>query len=109
MKTGRILEKASIMATGEAPDELMKKAGVGFINTILSDICKTTVLSLSEDIELTPLEESAVVSGVAMLICTYFGDDAGLSVMSDTYNGFRKRLLGRVGSVRNTLFGGGEL
>lgn len=109
MKASRLLEQASIMATGEAPDELMKKAGVGFINTVLSDLSKTSVLALSEELLLTAVEEGAAVSGVAMLICTYLGDDSGLSVMSEIYNSFRKRLLGRVGSVKDTLFGGVEL
>lgn len=106
MKVIDLYDKACILATGAPCDELLKKAGIGFINTILLDLGKSTVSLLGEDIELEEAATTTLINGTAMLICLYLGDDSGMSALCEVYNSLRRRLLGGTSRVRNTLFGG---
>ena len=109
MKAYDILEQASLLSGGTAPDETLKKAGVGLINTILNDLSKKPILSLSEDITFSHIGGcSVLISGVAMLICLLQGDDAGLAGFNEVYNSGRKKLIGSVSKIKNTIFGGGQ-
>lgn len=110
MKAYDVLEQASLLASGTAPDESLKKAGVGFINTILVDLYAKPIQSLSDDILFDRTGGCTVVmNGVAMLICLFQGDDAGLSGFNEVYNNGRKRIIGSVSKVKNTVFGGEEV
>ena len=107
MKAFNIFSEAASLAGEGAPDELLKKAGVGLINTILEDIKRPPISSLTDDIEFSrPSEYTVLLNGVAMLICLYLGDDAGVSVMNELYSSARKRLFGNIGKIKNTVFGG---
>lgn len=107
MKAYNIFSEASALAGEQSPNETLKKAGVGIINTILDDLGKEPVGSLSDEIEFSKSGEyTLLVNGAAMLICLYLGDDAGLSVMNELYSTARKRLFGEVKSIKNTVFGG---
>ena len=107
MKAYNIFTEASALAGETAPDELLKKAGVGILNTILEDLNKEPIASLSDQIDFTKSGEyTLLVNGAAMLICLYLGDDAGLTVMNELYSSARKRLFGNIGKVKNTVFGG---
>lgn len=109
MKAYNVFLEACILAGEESPNELLKKAGVGFINTILDDLKRAPIFSLSDEIALSKSGEyTALVNGVAMLICLYLGDDAGLSVLNELYSSCRKRLFSNIGKVENTVFGGAE-
>lgn len=106
MKAYNIFTEACSLAGEMTPDESLKKAGVGIINTILEDLNENTVCSLSDEVEFSKTGEyTLLINGVAMLICLYLGDDAGLSVMNELYSSARKRLFGNIGSIKNTVFG----
>ncbi len=110
MKAYDVLEQASLLVSGTAPDESLKKAGVGLVNTILNDLSKKPIVSLSEDVSFSHIGGCTVlISGVAMLISLLQGDDASLSGFNEIYNSGRKRLVGNVSKIKNTLFGGGSL
>lgn len=107
MKAYDILDQASKLSCGTAPDELIKKAGVGLINTILSDLNTPPITSLSDEITFSHIGGCTVLtSGVAMLICILLGDDAGLAAMTEIYNSSRHKLLSHISKIRNTAFGG---
>ncbi|MBO7217769.1 MAG: hypothetical protein J6V50_03625 [Clostridia bacterium] len=107
MKAINLFSDAAILAGESSPDELLKKAGVGLINTILTDLKKPPISSLTDEIEFSrPTEYTAISNGVAMLICLYLGDDAGIAVMSELYINAKKRLLKNTGNIKNTVFGG---
>ena len=107
MKAYNIFTEACALAGEPTPDELLKKAGVGIINTILDDLKKSPISSLSDEVEFSaPGEYTLLVNGTAMLICLYLGDYAGLSVMNELYSSARKRLFGNIGSIKNSVFGG---
>lgn len=106
MKAYNIFTEACSLAGETTPDETLKKAGIGIINTILEDLNKKTIDSLSDEVELSKSGEyTLLVNGAAMLICLYLGDDAGLSVMNELYSSARKRLFGKNVSIKNTVFG----
>ncbi len=109
MKAYDILEQASLLVSGIAPDQTLKKAGVGFINAILNDLNQKSIQSLSDDISFDRASGCTVlINGVSMLICLFQGDDAGLSGFNEVYNSGRKRFISNVSRVKNTVFGGEE-
>lgn len=107
MKAFDILEQASLLAGGTAPDESLKAAGISLINTVLCDLGTKPVRSLADE-PLLPSADctTALINGVSMLICSLQGDDAGLACFNEMYLTHKKKLLCGVRSVRNTLFGG---
>ncbi len=107
MKVIDILTEAYALCGGGAPSELIKKAAVGFTNTILSDIGAESVCSLTDPIPTLQRGGKILLEiGIAMLISILLGDDAGASEFNDVYNNLKKKYLSCTDTVRNTLFGG---
>ncbi len=107
MKAYDILEQAARLATGAPPDPLISKAGVGLVNTVLSDLGHEAIELLSDEVCFSHLGGTTVtISGVAMLICILLGDDVGVSAMNELYQSSRSRLLKHTSKIKNTAFGG---
>ena len=109
MKAYNLLEQAVLLAGGTTPDELIKKTGVSIINTLLTDLGRESISSLSDEISSPHIGFfTTLTSGIAMMLAILWGDDEGASTLSEVYNSSRRRLLGKISRVKPTLFGGGD-
>lgn len=109
MKAYNLLEQAVLLAGGTLPDELLKKTGVSIINTVLTDLERENIASLSDELPSSDVGFlTTLTAGVAMTLAVLWGDDTGASGLSEVYNSARVRLLARISRVKPVLFGGGE-
>ncbi len=108
MKAYDILEQAARMATGSPPDPLISKAGAGLINMVLYDMGLKGINFLSDEVSFShPGEKTVATGGVAMLICTLLGDDAGTASWRAIFEGAKNRTKHNITRIKNTAFGGG--
>lgn len=109
MKAYEILEEAALLATGSPPIPLIKKTGVGLINTVLCDLGLATVNALSDELPLAePRDGTTAAKGIAALIALLIGDDSAAVGWRTLYEGSKSRAKRHISRVKNTAFGGGD-
>lgn len=110
MKAYEILEEASLLATGAPSLPLVKKTGVGLINTVLCDSGFEAICALSDELSFKTARDSAsVAKGIAALICLLLGDDTAAASWRNVYESSKNGLKRHISRVKNTAFGGGDI
>lgn len=90
-------------ASFSTPEHPFLEERVNVCNLVLSDLGIQNITDMNEEIPITLEQADTICYGIAMFLSVYMGDALRIEILTEIYNGKRRKCKAGIDTIRNVL------